>query len=456
MQLSTLFAPGPGRLLLVAGSLAMFALGASQALYGPFFPYFSDTLGVTPSRLGLLPGLHFAGATIGVLGGGFAARRWGYRWLLRVGGAVLTAGYLAAAIAGTWSALLVGVAFLGLGFGLLVNFNILVDEAFGAVGAAALQLINATFSIGAISAPLLAVASLQIGGQGLAFGIGGAVAAMLTALLFFGHDSADRMVAAQRAVVASAAAERAVAERADGVAAGGADGLPVGAANGGPGGTSVASASVSSARVDAVSESASESASTRAGAANASRAHQRALLVPIALFLPLYLIYPGAEASFSNWMPTHLFSLLPVAVASAVASGFWLMFTVGRLIAVPLIVRLRPGTMVGVAVVLAGAAALTATVDAAAPVAYLVAGLALGPIFPGGLSWLRRRYPARAGEVASIIIAAGGIGGMLIPPALGVVVERWGAGAVPVALTAVLTLAILLTALIGVSGRRGT
>ncbi|MFW5811498.1 MAG: hypothetical protein ACOCWS_00845 [Alkalispirochaetaceae bacterium] len=69
MKLANLFAPGAGRYLLAAGALSMFAMGASQALYGPFFSYFGETLGVTPSRLGMLPGLHFAGATAGILAG---------------------------------------------------------------------------------------------------------------------------------------------------------------------------------------------------------------------------------------------------------------------------------------------------------------------------------------------------------------------------------------------------
>jgi fucose permease len=136
-----------------------------------------------------------------------------------------------------------------------------------------------------------------------------------------------------------------------------------------------------------------------------------------------------------------------------VVSGYWLTFTVGRLLAVPISMRIRPGTLVTGAITLALIAAIAATVDPLAPAAYLVAGLAMGPVFPGGLSWLRRRYPERAGEVGSIIIAAGGIGGMVIPPMIGFIVEARGIPAISVTLAVLLSVAVLLAAVIGTSGR---
>ncbi|HKK48686.1 MAG TPA: MFS transporter, partial [Alkalispirochaeta sp.] len=458
MNTRSLFAPGPGRLLLIAASTAMFALGAASALYGPFFPYFSETLDLSPSRLGLLPGLHFAGATMGVLFGGMVARRVGYRRVLMTGAVVLTAGYGAVAVAWTWPLLQMGAALLGLGFGLLVNVNILVDEAFGEMGAAALQLVNALFSVGAIVAPLLAIFSLQFGGQTVAFGIGAVLAVILIGLLTKSGTSADDLRAHQHeptydmaapgqpsgdGAAAAHAAEEGTSDTA--VATSGTAEEPAAAA------ASAASAAPDTAAPDtAASDTA---ASDTAAAAAAKARHRRALILPTALFLPLYLLFPGTEASFANWMPTHLFSLLPAAVASAVVSGYWITFTVGRLVAVPISMRIRPGTMVGGAILLALLATVAATVDSLAPAAYLVAGLAMGPVFPGGLSWLRRRYPERAGEVGSIIIAAGGIGGMIIPPAIGYIVEARGVSAIAVTLAVLLAGSVLLATIIGISGR---
>ncbi|MFW5695876.1 MAG: MFS transporter [Alkalispirochaeta sp.] len=397
MTTRSLFAPGPGRLLLIAASTAMFALGAASALYGPFFPYFAESLDLSPSKLGLLPGLHFAGATVGVLTGGMVARRIGYRRVLLAGSVTLALGYGAVAVAGTWPLLQAGAAFLGLGFGLLVNVNILVDEAFGDMGAAALQLVNALFSVGAIAAPLLAIFSLQFGGQAVAFGIGAVLAVILLGMLIYGGTSADDLRQRRRA--------------------------------------------------DEVELTYDVAAPSYSAAAKVG--HRRALIVPTALFLPLYLLFPGTEASFANWMPTHLFSLLPAAVASTVVSGYWVTFTAGRLLAVPISMRIRPGTLVGGAILLSLVATIAATFDPLAPAAYLVAGLAMGPVFPGGLSWLRRRYPERAGEVGSIIIAAGGIGGMIIPPMIGYIVEARGIPAIAVTLSVLLTGAVLLAAIIG-------
>ncbi|MEX2444686.1 MAG: MFS transporter [Alkalispirochaeta sp.] len=432
MNTRSLFAPGPGRLLLIAASTAMFALGAASALYGPFFPYFAESLDLTPSKLGLLPGLHFAGATVGVLFGGMAARRIGYRRVLPAGSVILALGYGAVAVAWTWPLLQAGAAFLGLGFGLLVNVNILVDEAFGEMGAAALQLVNALFSVGAIAAPLLAIFSLQFGGQAVAFGTGAALAVILLGMLIYGGTSADDLRAARRAEQVELTYDVA----APSYSADGADDVEE------------AEAPPSRGNHDRHARS---SATTETTAATAR--HRRALIVPTALFLPLYLLFPGTEASFANWMPTHLFSLLPAAIASTVVSGYWLTFTAGRLLSVPISMRIRPGILVGGSILLALAATIAATVDPLAPVAYLVAGLAMGPVFPGGLSWLRRRYPERAGEVASVIIAAGGIGGMIIPPLIGYIVEARGIPAIAVTLAVLLSGAVLLAGIIGLAGR---
>lgn len=458
MNTRSLFAPGPGRLLLIAASTAMFALGAASALYGPFFPYFAETLDLSPSKLGLLPGLHFAGATVGVLFGGMVARRVGYRRVLMVGGVVLTAGYGAVAVAWTWLLLQMGAALLGLGFGLLVNVNILVDEAFGKMGAAALQLVNALFSVGAIVAPLLAIFSLQFGGQAVAFGVGAVLAVVLIGLLIKSGTSADDLRAHQHeptydvAAPGQASGDGAAADHAAGEGTSGTAEDPAASAVAAST-ADLAATAASAASASAASTGDPDTAASDTSASGAKAHHRRALILPTALFLPLYLLFPGTEASFANWMPTHLFSLLPAAVASAVVSGYWITFTVGRLVAVPISMRIRPGTLVGGAILLALLATIAATVGPLAPTAYLVAGLAMGPVFPGGLSWLRRRYPERAGEVASIIIAAGGIGGMIIPPVIGYIVEARGIPAIAVTLAVLLSVAVLLAAVIGISGR---
>lgn len=388
MKLANLFAPGAGRYLLAAGALSMFAMGASQALYGPFFSHFGETLGVTPSRLGMLPGLHFAGATAGILAGGFLARRLGYRRILAVGALLLASGFAVVALAVAWRPILLGVGLIGLGFGVLVNLNILVDRAFGDLGPAALQLINATFSVGAISGPLLAAVSLSVGGQAVAFAVGSAISLVPLPLLLSSRTSA----------------------------------LLAGEA--------------------------------RASASLERNLRRRRVVYPTLLFMPLFLVYPGTEASFSSWMPPHLQSLLPMAAAGALASAFWLAFTLGRLVAVPVSMRLSPQRMVSAGLLLAGVASLAATKEALVWVAYPVAGFAIGPVFPGLLSWLRRRFPAEAGEASSLVMAAGGVGGIILPPAVGFVVESAGVVVIPIALAVILAGALIISLALLISGSR--
>ena len=384
MGVTELFSTRPRVLLMLSGLLSMVVMGASQALYGPFFPFFAETFGVGASRLGLLPTAHFAGATTGVLLGGPAIKRFSYATILVTGALVLSTGYLTIAFAPAWWSVLGGAALIGVGFGLLIHFNMLVDYAFSRLGPSALQLINAGFSIGAISAPLLAAGSLRISSTAPAFGTGAAVAFMVLVVLI-----------RNRGTIREAESGKQTAEQ--------------------------------------------------------HRPSLRMFLAPLIVFLPLNIIYVGAEASFSSWIPTHLSALFTVTVASAVTSGFWIAFTAGRLVAVPVGLRLSPGILVSGALTLATAGAVLSAAPIAlmAPVGYVVAGFALGPIFPGAVSWVRRSFPLEADRVIGVIIASGGVGGMTIPPLVGLGVEHLGTQAIPLSLAVVLIPGVVVALTLG-------
>ena len=87
-------------------------------------------------------------------------------------------------------------------------------------------------------------------------------------------------------------------------------------------------------------------------------------------------------------------------------------------------------------------------VPALAPLAVILSGLALAPVFGTTLAWLSQVLSAR---LVPLLLVAGSLGGVLSPWLLGQAFARFGAGAVPVTLASLAALMLLFTAL----ARRG-
>ena len=340
----------------------MFAMGASQALYGPFYTHFRALFDLTASQVGVLASFNFVGTTSGIIVGSMLVRRFGYRPVILFSGAVFAAGFVIIAAGTSWYVACMGALFIGLGFGGLVPLNFLVDEAFGQFGPAALSLVNSGFSVGAIAAPLVASVSLSLGGHRLAFALGALLALSAVVFALFMEN--------RMAVVEQSEPSRGKA------------------------------------------------------------------LAGTAVFWLLYALYVGTEASAAHWIPTNLELTFAEAGAAAVTTLFWVAFTVGRLAAVPFTMRIPPGKLLMVATLLGVCSALLAGSPGMAPVGFALTGFFIGPIFPVGLSWIRRTFPASASGISAVVIAGGGVGGIILPPAVGSVVDSYGAAAIPYALAA--------------------
>jgi fucose permease len=87
----------------------------------------------------------------------------------------------------------------------------------------------------------------------------------------------------------------------------------------------------------------------------------------------------------------------------------------------------------------------------AAPIAYVVTGLVIAPIFPTALVWLAKLRPGDS-RATSWMFPATMIGGGVIPPAIGVAIGWFGiawAPAVMSAVAAVMLMAFLAAARTG-------
>jgi MFS transporter, FHS family, glucose/mannose:H+ symporter len=141
--------------LLFAGVATFVMMGAGQSLYGPALPAFSRLFGVTVAEAGVLVSAHWVGCFVGVgfmyLKGGVVTPRHAL--------AAMAIGAAGVAMLAGWWATLAGAVVFGVGYGMSTAvFNPRVLRAFDDKGPSMLSLLNATFGVGAIAAPLIFVA----------------------------------------------------------------------------------------------------------------------------------------------------------------------------------------------------------------------------------------------------------------------------------------------------------
>lgn len=160
--------------LLAAGVATFVLMGAAQSLLGSALPVFSDTFTLTKAQSGWLVSAFWLGCSAAVAFMYLRGQGIGPRHAL----ALMAAGSGLVAAGPGWPLTLVGSAVFGAGYGMAtVVFNPRVLAAFGGHGTAMLSLLNATFGVGAIVAPLAFVALGQ--DPQLAFGTCAALAAAI-------------------------------------------------------------------------------------------------------------------------------------------------------------------------------------------------------------------------------------------------------------------------------------
>jgi FHS family glucose/mannose:H+ symporter-like MFS transporter len=157
----------------------------------------------------------------------------------------------------------------------------------------------------------------------------------------------------------------------------------------------------------------------------------------LAIFMVAFALYVGMEAGIGGWMPSHLESIGVQSVAAAtLTSGFWLALAAGRLLAALVPARVPERAIVITGSAVSAIALIGALIPAVAPVAFIVAGLAIAPIFPTGIVWLAKLRPGDA-RVTSWLFPASMVGGAIIPGGIGAVIARFGIGIAPAVLSLV-------------------
>lgn len=179
----------------------------------------------------------------------------------------------------------------------------------------------------------------------------------------------------------------------------------------------------------------------------------------IAVTSALFFVLVGTEVGFGGWVFSYgvATNLGSDTVARLLNTVYWGGLTVGRMISIPLAMRMRPQSMLMVDILgsLASLALLLA-VPAWPPAVWIGTfglGLSLASMFPTTLNFIERRMPM-SGGVTSIFLLGGNFGAMLLPWLMGQLFEPVGPHSLLVICEVAMTAGLLFFLVINSYSRR--
>jgi fucose permease len=181
------------------------------------------------------------------------------------------------------------------------------------------------------------------------------------------------------------------------------------------------------------------------------------LVVPISI---VFVLYVGAEVAFAGWLFTNAITLHPdnESMAGYLTAAFWVAFTAGRLVAIPISSRISSrsillinfvGCLISLGLILAVSTSL-----AALWIGTIGLGLFMAAIFPTMLTFSEHKLRL-SGKVSGIIFGASALGGMTVPLLIGQVFEAAGPWATIMVLFIDLLIALVVFASVEYRLNRG-
>lgn len=181
-------------------------------------------------------------------------------------------------------------------------------------------------------------------------------------------------------------------------------------------------------------------------------------LILSALF---FMVYVGLEMSFSNYLPSIMSERAGMGEAGSAAtlSVFWGMMVFGRMFAGVLADRAGYGKYLLVAAV--GAAIVFGLLGLSEGGGWMLVLIGLGGLFFSGIFGIALVYansllPGMTERTTSLLVAAGGIGGALLPRLTGWFMDQTAAGPTLWFFAALAAVILLLLAAMLAAGRRQT
>ncbi len=392
---------GLPRTVLAGCFTLLFTMGLLASSYGPLLPFIRSKFSVSSIETGWLVSALPAGATAAIVVCSWLQGRTSTRLLLQGSCGFLVVGLAGLALAPKWWLLLVSGVAIGIGYG---GGTTLANGVIAAAYASRrstflLNLQNGIFGLGAVLGPVC-VAALPDGFGRLAW-LGYAVVAVLAGALFTALP-----------LTSLASPGRLVPDAPD------------------PPTTGPSPEKV------------------RSGGRSRRPSPEKVRFGRLGGFAVLFACFVAAEISSAAWATTHLDAIGAGVTAVALASSlFYLGLAAGRLSAAVVGLRVDPGPLLVGATVLASAMLVLTYVAPLGGAAYILVGLAIGPVFPTGLAWVSADQAHARHPIATVLIA-GNLGGIALPPAVGAVIVTLGAQAAPLPIAATAALGAVVAVLL--------
>ena len=184
-------APISAKALTFAAYASFVPIGVATVLLGPMLPTLSARWSLNYSQAGALFTAQYLASTLAVALSGVLAARWGFRFAMKAGLLLMSAG-VGLLLAGPKTMGVMCIAASGFGMGLAVPAaNLLVAEVNPGRRSATLNLLNFCWSVGAVACPFLVAAAAKGGAipwflaavAGLALLVAAGIAAMPSSIV---------------------------------------------------------------------------------------------------------------------------------------------------------------------------------------------------------------------------------------------------------------------------------
>jgi fucose permease len=370
-----------------AAHAAFLPIGIVTVLLGPLLPMLSARWGLNYTQAGSLFTAQFLGSTVGVFVSGFLVSRRGFRFATNAGLLAMALG-VGALLFGSRTTGLFCILLYGFGLGLAIPaINLYVAAANPARRSAALNLLNFSWSVGAVACPFVVAAAAKTDKVGV-FLI--SLAGFLL-LVFFGIATLpkffDQSISSQSIFSQSDSGEVAKADK---------DPAPI---------------------VSPIT----------------SRRHMLVLLAA------LFFLYVGAENGFGGWIASYAKSLKSTSLALPVLmpSFFYAALMLGRWMAPFLLrggetptceIKLRETNLARFGMLLGSCGMAGLLVSRTMPLvaaSAAVAGLGLAAAYPITIARLSREFGPEAARVGSVMFTMANLGGAFVPWAVGFASHRF-------------------------------
>lgn len=175
----------------------------------------------------------------------------------------------------------------------------------------------------------------------------------------------------------------------------------------------------------------------------------------VALVALFFFSYVAFEAGFAGWIHSYVEQIGygGTATATGVVTVFWAGFTLGRVVAIPLATRISPGWMVASSMAVCVVASIAfLAFQHGGPMLWVVTFVFAVSIAPQYASMMAfaESHLALSGANTAVLVAASGVGGLLMPWLLGQLFDAIG----PDALPPVMVVSAVTTALIAAMAGR--